>query len=127
MPDGNTISDIPAAAVTRLTEIRGPAEARPERIPALLRPNPGTGPTPTLRAEDFSPSELREVATAFADVVGLVNRDLRIQIDESTGRVVTQIVDGETNEIVRQLPPEALLDVARRVADLVGLLLDEER
>jgi flagellar protein FlaG len=125
MLDTSRITDATAVAA-RTAEIQVPALPSATRTPAQLRPSNAAGPTPELRVEDFTAGELREVATAFGDVVSLVNRDLRISVDESTGRIVTQIVDSETKEVVRQLPPEALLDVARRVADLVGLLLDEE-
>jgi len=125
MPDGNLITD-PVPIAVRPAEVRTPGPVPVERGSVPLAAVPGRAPSPALRVEDFTAGELREVATAFSDVVSVVNRDLRILIDESTGRVVTQIVDSETNEVVRQLPPEALLDVARRVADLVGLLLDEE-
>lgn len=97
-----------------------------ERAPALVNALEAR-PAQDLQLEDFEPAELREVAAAFGDVVSVLNRDLRVQIDEATGRIVTQIVDGRTNEVLRQLPPEALLSVARRVADLVGLIIDEER
>lgn len=128
MSNGNLISDAAAVAV-RNAEVRPLAGAPQEsgRISPQLALAAGGLRTPELQLSDFSADQLRDVATAFGDVVSLVNRDLRILVDESTGRIVTQIVDGETNEVVRQLPPEALLDVARRVADLVGLLLDEER
>ena len=133
MANGSNINGI-AAASTRAAEIQiVPREAL--RV-AQADPKPadeqGRGfaesfaRAPELEATDFTPDELREVASAFGEVVSLVNRDLRISIDETTGRVVTQILDGDTNEVVRQLPPEALLDVARRVADLVGLLINEE-
>mgnify|MGYP002619717268 CR=1 FL=1 len=134
MADGNEINGIPAA-VTRVPEIRLAAPVA--AVPVAAAPSPvqtalpngfaeSFARVPELKAEDFTPDELREVASAFGEVVSLVNRELRISVDESTGRVVTQILDSDTNEVVRQLPPEALLDVARRVADLVGLLINEE-
>lgn len=127
MPDGNLIADVTSVAVrTAETRTPTPQPLVNDGVATQTRLAQGTPRTPELTLDEFSEDQLRDVASAFGDVVSLVNRDLRIIIDESTGRIVTQIVDGDTNEVVRQLPPEALLDVARRVADLVGLLVDEE-
>ena len=35
-----------------------------------------------------------------------IGRDLRFQVDMETGRSVIQVLDRETGEIIRQIPPE---------------------
>jgi flagellar protein FlaG len=38
--------------------------------------------------------------------------------------VVAKVVDSETGEVVREVPPEELLELARRVTALVGAMFD---
>ncbi len=82
---------------------------------------------PALRPEDFSNEELIEIAEGFGGVLTAINRGISIEIDTSTNRVITQIVDQETQQVIRQVPPEELLAAAQRIADVVGLIIDEER
>lgn len=49
----------------------------------------------------------------------------RLRVDEESNRIVAQILD-ENNEVVRQIPPEALLDLSTRFSRLEGLLFDRE-
>ena len=49
----------------------------------------------------------------------------RFRIDEESNRVVAQILD-ENNEVVRQIPPEALLELSTRISRLEGLLFNRE-
>lgn len=49
----------------------------------------------------------------------------RFRIDEESNRVVAQILD-ENNEVVRQIPPEALLKLSTRISRLEGLLFNRE-
>jgi flagellar protein FlaG len=44
--------------------------------------------------------------------------------DERTGRVVCRIMDQETNEILRQVPPEEMLELAARLDEVAGLIFD---
>ena len=49
----------------------------------------------------------------------------RLRIDETSKRVVTQILD-ENNQVIKQIPPEELLQIAARFKRLTGLLFDKQ-
>jgi len=49
----------------------------------------------------------------------------RFRIDKESNRVVAQILD-ENDEVVRQIPPEALLKLSSRISRLEGLLFNQE-
>jgi len=53
-------------------------------------------------------------------------RDLpaRLRIDDSSGRLVVQILD-EQEQVVRQIPPEEVLKLAANFRELQGMLFDE--
>jgi flagellar protein FlaG len=107
-----------------------------EAPPAAVRsasPNPATVPdakrqsnAETNTLEEYSNEQLREIAGAFGEAVGLINKGVRVKIDESSHRVITQIVDRDTDEVIRQIPPDELLEVSRRLRAFVGTLLDLE-
>ena len=110
-----------AALAARLRELA--TSARPER------------PTQSLEAaesrrvdkyEVATDAELRQFAEALEDVTQRLNSEIRMDIDDDTGRVVAQIIDRETREVIRQVPLQELLDIAARLNDLVGLLFDVE-
>ena len=52
-------------------------------------------------------------------------RRLRFRVHEATGRIWVQVIDQQTNEVVREIPPERYLDLVARIWELVGLLVDE--
>lgn len=49
-------------------------------------------------------------------------RDFLFQLDQSSGRTIITIVNPSTGEIVRQIPPEEVLNAARTLRD-AGILL----
>jgi flagellar protein FlaG len=48
-------------------------------------------------------------------------------IHEATNRVTIKIVDKETKEVIKELPPEKTLDMISKVWELAGMLVDEKR
>ena len=48
-------------------------------------------------------------------------------IHEATNRVTIKIVDKETKEVIKELPPEKTLDMIAKVWELAGILVDERR
>lgn len=48
-------------------------------------------------------------------------------IHEDTNRVMIKIVDRDTKEVIKELPPEKTLDMIARVWEMAGIMVDEKR
>lgn len=48
-------------------------------------------------------------------------------IHEGTNRVTIKLVDKQTKEVIKELPPEKTLDMISRVWEMAGLMVDEKR
>ena len=46
-------------------------------------------------------------------------------IHEKTNRVTIKIVDKDTKEVIREVPPEKTLDMIAKVWELAGIMIDE--
>ncbi|WP_457639917.1 flagellar protein FlaG [Persephonella sp.] len=56
----------------------------------------------------------------------MLNSQLKVETDEDTGIRVIKIVDKETNEVIRQIPPEVMLKIAKYLDEVAGLLFNEK-
>lgn len=54
------------------------------------------------------------------------NTECRFGVHEKTNRVTIQIVDKDTQEVVKELPPEKTLDMIAKAWELAGILVDEK-
>ncbi|MBO5166787.1 MAG: flagellar protein FlaG [Lachnospiraceae bacterium] len=48
-------------------------------------------------------------------------------IHEETNRVTIKIVNKDTKEVIKELPPEKTLDMIAKVWEMAGILVDEKR
>lgn len=55
------------------------------------------------------------------------NSEAVFGIHEGTNRVTIKLVDKDTKEVIKELPPEKTLDMIARVWEMAGLLVDERR
>ncbi|MCG5516527.1 MULTISPECIES: flagellar protein FlaG [unclassified Ectothiorhodospira] len=82
------------------------------------------------RPEAPSPAELEKSVDAAVErineFVQVVQRDLQFTVDDSTGRTVVKVMDSQSEEVIRQLPPEEILAVAAHMEEVRGLLVKEK-
>ena len=74
---------------------------------------------PSREQVDQAVEQMREALPPVA-------RNLQFSVDEATGRSVVKVVDSSTNEVIRQMPSEELLNIARTLDKLTGLLLKQK-
>jgi flagellar protein FlaG len=70
--------------------------------------------------------QVEQMVKEVKQVVEQVAQNLRFSVDDSTGRTVITVTDASTKEIIRQIPSEEMLAVARALGRLQGLLLRRE-
>jgi flagellar protein FlaG len=51
---------------------------------------------------------------------------VNLNIDNASGKVIVQIVDKKTNEVIRQIPSEEVLSIARDLGGKKGILLNDQ-
>ncbi|MCW9014734.1 MAG: flagellar protein FlaG [Gammaproteobacteria bacterium] len=69
-----------------------------------------------------SAEELQEFQERLEEAVSNINeyaqnieRSLQFSISDTDGRTIIKVIDSETNEIVRQIPPEEVLSISERL------------
>ncbi|MFT3984504.1 MAG: flagellar protein FlaG [Lachnospiraceae bacterium] len=72
--------------------------------------------------------ELEKIRKAVDDLnKNMPNSEALFGIHEATNRVTIKIVDKETREVIKELPPEKTLDMIAKVWEMAGLMVDERR
>lgn len=66
---------------------------------------------------------ISEAVKRISDYVQTVQRSLEFAIDEESGRTVITVRDSDTKEVVRQIPPETILQVSRSLEEEINGLL----
>jgi flagellar protein FlaG len=79
---------------------------------------------PVTEEAPLLPEEQEKVEKAVEDIndhFQSMGRDLSFAVDEDSGRTIITVFDSETQEVVRQIPPEEVLDLAMNLVDAGGV------
>lgn len=53
------------------------------------------------------------------------NTRFEFSVHEGTEKIMVKVIDEETNEIIREIPPEQILNMVAKMWELAGILVDE--
>ena len=81
--------------------------------------------TSVIPTNQTSDSEVSKAIEAIDLMMDLRSRSVTFERDESAGKDVIKVIDDETGEIIRQMPPEELLSFMRNLTKMLGNFLDE--
>jgi flagellar protein FlaG len=88
-------------------------------------PSEGTA-APSAAAVPALPREMvDQIATDLEKALRQFEGDYSVTVDHDSGNMVVRIRDSATGEVVKQIPPQELLDVRRSVEQIVGILIDD--
>lgn len=107
---------------------RPPAQARSSRKPASSNTAGEKSSQTEATGQSLQTETLISVSNTVADSNGinLSNNRLTFSQDEDTGRTVISIVDNKTGDVIRQIPPDEILTLKKKMGEIQGLLLDRK-
>lgn len=69
---------------------------------------------------------VEELVEGLNQTLQVVDKRLQFLVHEMTGRIYVKVINQETEEVIREIPPEKILDLVGRIQELVGILVDEK-
>ena len=72
------------------------------------------------------PLELQNSLKQLNDVAKLYSSQLEFSVDKETNIQVVKVVDQETQKVIRQIPSEDAIRIAKAIDDFRGLLLKDK-
>ncbi len=67
--------------------------------------------------------ELKEFSEALNQFFNLFNLETKIVYHQENNQLVVQVINKKTGEVIKQIPPEELLEVSKRIHDFIGIFL----
>lgn len=102
---------------------------------APLPPTPQSGTpaavanpkTPTPAPQQPSPEQVKKAVESIKQAVKpTAANSLDFSIDEQSGKTVVRVTDTDTGEVIRQIPSLEMLEIARSLDKMQGMLLKQK-
>ena len=67
----------------------------------------------------------RRYLDEILDYTQFFNKRLKFSVNEELDQVVVKVIDGKTDKVIKEIPPEVLQRMHVRIREAIGLLIDE--
>lgn len=94
-----------------------PTPAAPARTAVVARAAAAPPPAP-------DPTALRDAVASANKVMQALSNSLEFSLDPESGNTVVRVIDSATQQVIRQIPSEEMMSIARALDRLQGLLLN---
>ena len=74
----------------------------------------------------IDPGDIGSISEEMNKIVAVFNSRVAFSIDRDTGRAIIKVINNETNEVIRQIPPEEMLGLIKRMDKILGMLIDKK-
>ncbi len=98
-------------------------------------PNRETEKETLVSRKDVSPNE--KVPVGEKELIAAIEKAnkalvgsetmFKFSIHEGTKEIMVRVINEETGEVIREIPPEKILDMVAKMWELAGIFVDERR
>lgn len=113
--DVKSIDPVPLSNQDKSNRAASPPARAPSASPA----------TPELRRELVGPLARRILEDSGIEPKELSRFRVQLDIDDATGRVIAEIRDKDTGELVDEVPSRKVLRQAAMLKEAIGMILDK--
>lgn len=121
---GLTAQSLETRTVDRSVQDAAKSASVPD--PQALQATIGTGSAKDQASAD---KQLQKAVADLRDAVEPLARDLQFSVDKDTGRTVVKIIDSSTDKVIRQIPSEEALAIAKDLGEYtksLGVLVKQQ-
>ncbi|MBE5951501.1 MAG: flagellar protein FlaG [Lachnospiraceae bacterium] len=116
------------------TPVKAPQPKEPVAQPKKQSADVALNISAENKGTNAEPQKEEVVSSKMKDAIDKVNAKIvpsktrcEFSYHEDTKRVSIKVIDQNTEEVIREIPPEETLDMLSKMWELAGILVDERR
>lgn len=125
--DIKLVSSVPSSLANGQPTTRSvPERTAPKIEPEKLKMQADRTKVATLSELNENHADFKKAVKAVNEALEKIPTTLAFQVDESSKRFVVNVADISTGELIRQIPGDAVLRIARQLESLKGIIFDDK-
>jgi flagellar protein FlaG len=74
-----------------------------------------------------NPDEIRAASLRLKQVIEAASgQQLEFNVDEDSRELLVKVMDQKTGEVIRQIPSQEILELEKRIHDMIGVVLNKQ-
>ncbi len=121
-------SEMGVSLASRLvkTSVKGTEQAAKQEAPTASERQPEKSGEIDQPQKQLSAKDMSQAAEQLNELIQTIRRELRFAVDKECGRTVISVIDSQSGERIRQIPPDEILTLISHIRDSGAGLYSEE-
>ncbi len=100
---------------------------KPKHEPQNLQEREQPNQELVIEETQIDKEQLEDIVTGLNKTMDAFERTLEFSVHEDTNRIMVKVVDRGRfeDEVIREIPPERILDMVATFMDMIGILVDQ--
>ncbi|GAB6086320.1 flagellar protein FlaG [Alkaliphilus crotonatoxidans] len=81
---------------------------------------------PLSGEKQISQEELNKALDKANKSFQAFDRKLEVSIHEKTNTIMVKVIDSTNDQVIREIPPEKILDMAAHMLEVAGIIIDKK-
>jgi flagellar protein FlaG len=98
-------------------------------VAASEQPQKRQAPAAEAKPAETTEASAEQIQSAINKIqqsVPLAQQNMQFSVDDETGKTVVSITDKDSGELIRQVPSEELMEIAKNIGRMQGLLVNNQ-
>lgn len=116
----------PTASTTELKKAEVTVKQQRQAASSELRASEGDDDAQKSRQNQVQLGEVQGLGQRIEQKLATLNVKLQIRVNMDTGRQVVQVINRDSGEVVREIPPEELVRLEASIDRMIGIFFDQQ-
>lgn len=103
-----------------------PDRVAPSIAPEKLKSDADVTKAATINELNRNHADFKKAVVEINKALEKIPTTLAFQVDETSNRFIVNVADISTGELIRQIPGDAVLRIARQLESLKGIIFDDK-
>lgn len=72
------------------------------------------------------PEQIADIVKAVNDSIHSLNQEVKFSYNASIKSLVVNVVESKTGKLIRQIPPEDVINLQKKMSEVMGLIFDNK-
>jgi len=80
---------------------------------------------PTAR-EEIPREQIESATDKLNRLMGLIDKRLRFDLHKESDQIMVRVIDQDTEDVLKEMPPQRVIELLNSLTDIAGLLVDQK-
>ena len=121
------VSEINVSSGNATSEIKTSQESTSTAdVSVVINGKEQTNTTDNKNKKNLTEKDVKQMSEALNEFMSKLNCNMEFSYHEKLGRFSVKMIDKQTKEVIKEFPPEKILEAMEKTREWIGLILDKK-